>query len=149
LYLVRKPSTRMGAQEHRLSCGAACARQVLMDEGVIVTEAEVRRLAGFHEELGIYADRLGDALTTMNTARPHRSGAVDPSSLPSLLDRSPFLAMIDSHWIIVDGATSAGALMFRDPAPSIEPSRGTEGVMLRAEFLAAWACGMYQVVYRI
>lgn len=83
----------MFPQEHPLSCGAACARQLLADAGVLVTEADVRTRAGFQEDIGIFADHLGLAMTALDPGRAYRGAAVDPESLPGLLRGAPFLAM--------------------------------------------------------
>jgi len=65
VYLERRPSTRMVCQEVAFSCGAACARQLLLDLGIEVSENTVRECADFREGVGIQPEPLAKALTQL------------------------------------------------------------------------------------
>ena len=122
----------MVAQEDSYSCGAACARQLLLDVGIVKSEAEVRKAAGFVPNVGIHAQLLAAALTTFDhPSRRWQSTSPDPSELLLLVARAPFVAMLVKHWVIVDGFDGSGLLRVRDPAPLPSSlSSGTEGLMI-------------------
>ncbi len=131
-----------------MSCGAACARQWLQDQGIPCSEEAVRSASGFTATEGIYGRSLADGLNEIHPTGGYRYGSA-PSQLTKLVQRAPFLAMLDSHWVIVDGETSPGVLGLRDPEPLPgRPSVGSEGTMTVADFEDAWARGCYQVVFR-
>lgn len=148
VYLQRNPSTRMVCQELDLSCGAACARQLLLDLGVEVSERAVREHAEFYENEGIQPEGLAKALTRLSPGYRYIGGSVDPSVLPDLLLRCPFVALVDRHFVIVDAAIG-DAMRIRDPAPlPTSPTQGTEGLVSRRSFEDAWLRSVHRVVFR-
>lgn len=148
VYLERKPSTRMVCQELDLSCGAACARQLLLDLGVEVPEETIREHADFYESVGIQPESLAKALTHLSSGYRYFGGSVDPSVLSELLARSPFVALLDRHFVVVDKAIG-DSLSIRDPAPlRTSPTQGTEGLVSRRSFEDAWCRSVHRVVFR-
>jgi ABC-type bacteriocin/lantibiotic exporter with double-glycine peptidase domain len=139
----------MFAQEHSMSCGTACVRQLLADSGQHWTEAQLYQATGFDPKEGTRAILLEHALNQFNPLQEYQHGTIDDDQLGALLGRVPFIAMVGHHWIIVDGVTASGALKVRDPAPfSTLPSTGTEGTVDRAAFVTSWNFAGNQVVLR-
>lgn len=65
-----------------MSCGAACARQLLLDAGIDVPEETLRERAGFHPELGITLDALAVRSTTCTRVRGTSQGPSGPRTFP-------------------------------------------------------------------
>lgn len=84
----------MVRQELATSCGAACARQMLLDAGINVPEARIRELARFDPDQGITYDGVGAALNELHPGERYRSQSVHPAQLPALAERVPFIAML-------------------------------------------------------
>lgn len=151
MYLTKIPSRNIVRQEHPFSCGAACALQLLRDAGHWhVSEAEVRERAAFTPELGgIYCKWLVEALNQLQNDYDYRGGTVEPDNHDALFKRAPFIAMLDHHWVIVDGLRS-DIVYIRDPAglPAIDEAVGFEASIERSHFDALWCLGYYQTVYR-
>lgn len=151
MYLRKAPSKRMVRQEHPLSCGAACARQLLLDDGIDRPEAEIRELAMFAPELGgIFCSPLAAGLDQLGGGRRYRGGVIDPSWHDVLFASAPFVAMLVDHWVIVDHV-DAQTVQIRDPAglPETDDAAGFEGVMRRDDFDELWAIGIHQAVFRL
>ena len=125
MYVRRTPSPRMVRQELDMSCGAACARQLLLDVGVHMPESVLRERASFDPVNGISAKSLGALLSALHEGVSYDAGAVFPEHLGTLICRAPFLALLGTprgrHWIIVDGL-SDGLVEARDPCgiPEVE-----------------------------
>jgi ABC-type bacteriocin/lantibiotic exporter with double-glycine peptidase domain len=52
----------MVAQEHNMSCAAACIRQLAKDHGIKLTEKAIREFARTTEEMGTFPDGILDGL---------------------------------------------------------------------------------------
>jgi predicted double-glycine peptidase len=107
----------MVRQELPMSCGAACARQILLDAGIDVPESMIRERAGFHPELGIILDALEGVLNDLHPGARYEAGAVWPEKLSQLGAVVPFLALLRTpsrHIVIVDEIT-ASKVTLRDP----------------------------------
>ncbi len=134
-----------------MSCGAACARQLLLDAGIDVPEARIRELAGFDPDQGITHDALGAALNELHPGERYRSQSVDPAQLPALAERVPFIAMLRTpswHFVIVQ-AISETEVWVRDPAGvSADAVVGREGVMTKETFLERWKEAVNLAVWR-
>lgn len=140
----------MVAQEDAYSCGAACARQLLLDVGIVKAEADIRTAAGFVANVGIYAEQLARTLTNLDPSRKWATTSLDPNELDTLMRRAPFIAMLKKHWVIIDGYDSgSGALKVRDPEPLSLSSYGTACLIARSRFDEVWTAGAYQVVFRV
>lgn len=140
----------MVKQEHELSCGAACVRQLLLDVGIFVIEQKIQELAGLSPMLGgIYADGIKSALETLHVGQRYRSGSVDIRDFEKLLERVPIIVMLSKHWVILDRVED-GLVYVRDPAgmPGGTGTVGCEGVLVRAAFDEQWTRGTHQVVFR-
>lgn len=150
-YQSRVESRRIVAQEEEYSCGAACARQLLLDVGIDVTEGTLRHDAELDLLVfrGILAPPLARALTKHHGSRYLGGYPVMDEEMHRLIERrAPVIVRLEHHWVIVDGIEGTRALV-RDPAPSIPGSKyGTEAVMLLADLLAAWGAGQWQAVWR-
>lgn len=136
-----------------MSCGAACARQLLLDEGVDITEIEIRTVSGFTESLGTEARPLAEALSLLDKPNRYSGGAVMPDDLDALLANAPFIALLkignEKHWLIVDGVTN-DELLLRDPAGTVDyPALGAECTVFRGDFEAAWLRAVHGTVFRI
>lgn len=57
------------------------------------------------------------------------------------------IVLLERHWVIVDDLDDVDAHV-RDPAPGALEGCGTEGVLPRADFMAAWGYGEWQAVWR-
>lgn len=134
-----------------MSCGPACCRQLLLEGGIDVAEAELRVIAKYSASIGSLAWDLADALNVVLGANRYTGGGVDPVALPGLMARTPFLALLwfqSAHWVIVDGQQGRHVLL-RDPAGTPEDLIvGAEVAMRREEFDARWRRGGYGVVFR-
>lgn len=146
----------MVRQEFRMSCGAACARQLLLDAGVEVTESVVRQRAGFDEANPIWAPDLARALTELHRGATYEAKSITPATLGPLLAHGAFIALLKTpsgkHYVIVnDGGydTSHGVVRIRDPAGTSEgAAMGAEGVMDLEKFHELWRRAFNYAVYR-
>jgi len=128
-----------------MSCGAACARQLLRDAGIECDEATIRNAAQFDPNLGIYTADLAAALSQLDPRRHYHGGSIDPDELGRLLERAPFIAMLDDHFVIVDRELN-GVVFIRDPAGE---GSGWECEMDSGEFGQRWTRGVHQAVFKI
>lgn len=155
-YKQWKPSNRMVAQEQPMSCGAACARQLLADAGIDITEAEIRELAGT-SWTGTDAGQLARALNRVHPGGDYRGGSPSNVTSPTetlraLAENGPFIAFTRTahglHSVIVDGIED-GLVKIRDPwgASGFGGGQGIEGVVELNQFLDYWKSGIHQVVF--
>lgn len=141
----------MVRQELGMSCGAACARQLLLDAGINVPEARIRELAGFDPDQGITHDGVGEALNQLHAGERYRWQSVDPAQLPALAERVPFIAMLRTpswHFVIVQAMTDT-EVFIRDPAGV--PANlllGSEGVMTKETFMERWKEAVNLAIWR-
>lgn len=153
MYLRTQPSPRVVRQEFETSCGAACARQVLLDAGIDVPESRIRELVGFNPDLGlgITLEALARVLDQLHPGARYKSGSVPHEELPALAHVTPFIALLKTpakHIVIVDEIAEA-EVRVRDPAgiPG-GPPVGLEGVMDRQVFVNRWTRAFNGVVLR-
>lgn len=138
-----------------MSCGAACARQLLLDVRIDVPEAVIRELAKFDPDFdanfGIAADALAGALNNLHTGATYRHGGVAEEHLDLLALRVPFIVLLSTpspHYVIVDDVGSK-IIRVRDPAGTEkEPLLGAEGIMDRAVFIERWSQAGWCVIFR-
>jgi len=136
-----------------MSCGAACARQILLDVGIDVSEAQLRAFVGFDPALGMgmTLESLASALNEHHPGARYRSGSVAPDQLPSLAEVVPFLVVVrtPSRHIVIVQEIKAGEVIIRDPAGVPEgPTVGLEGVMNKQAFIERWRGAGYGVLFR-
>lgn len=150
IYQNSSPSSRMVAQSHEYSCGAACVLQLLFDAGIEdVTEDDICAAAEFDPESGIFAPLLARAWENASNGRFQCRGGVpdiDPVELSSLL-KCPAIFMLEKHWVIVDNIAN-GVVWVRDPNPLPGDCCGIEGTLLFSDFFGYWCAGRYQAVWR-
>ncbi|MEO5731627.1 MAG: cysteine peptidase family C39 domain-containing protein [Byssovorax sp.] len=141
----------MVRQELPMSCGAACARRILIDAGIDVPEATIRERAGFHPEIGITLDALKDVLNELHPGARYTSGVVWPENLLQLGGEVPFLALLRTpsrHIVIVDEITASNVTI-RDPWGLPEgPGIGAKGLMDREVFVERWTRAYNGVLFR-
>lgn len=148
MYLEKKVSARMVAQGHPCSCGAACARQLLLDTQKDVSEAHILEMLGddFIPDEGIHADPLATVLSRLMDQRWIGGPLKQLDRFDELLERAPILVMLDRHWVIVDGH-KGGSLLIRDPGGK-PGGNGFDCIMERKTFETYWAAGVHRVVFR-
>ncbi|MEP7121659.1 MAG: cysteine peptidase family C39 domain-containing protein [Byssovorax sp.] len=141
----------MVRQELPMSCGAACARQLLLDAGIDVPEATIRERAGFHPELGILLDSLEEVLNELHSGALYKAGAVLPEGLPQLGRVVPFIALLRTpsrHIVIVDQITASNVTL-RDPGGTPGgPGIGACGLMDKEMFVERWTRAYNGVLFR-
>jgi ABC-type bacteriocin/lantibiotic exporter with double-glycine peptidase domain len=143
----------MVRQELEMSCGAACARQLLLDSGIEVSEERIRTLASFDPTDGTSAGALAHALTELHPGTRYVGGTVFPEHLGALLRRAPFLALLKTprrHWVLVD-RIEGELVLLRDPAGSDETDSmdGVDAEMDLRSFLERWKSTLNGTVYRM
>lgn len=141
-----------------MSCGAACARQLLRDAAIDVPESTIRADAAFDPLDGIDARTLASTLSKMHAeaAVPmtYGGGAVHEEQLGALVHRAPFLALLrmpaGKHWVIVD-RIEAGIVHVRDPGGITGDNSGSgmEATMKLGVFLEKWKRAFNGTVYRL
>ena len=65
-YITERPTAGMVSQQLSHSCQAACARQLLKDAGVHVSEAEILDKIGYLEEWGTTSSSVARALDELH-----------------------------------------------------------------------------------
>ena len=142
----------MLAQELPLSCGAACARELLRRGGFIHGEDAVREAAsycvmGIPSLDGIFETGIQEAMNTLGGA-DWRGG-----SLPQAFGRireligtaAPMFVMLEAHWVLVEGIIDDDVQIL-DPKPFAASSHATEARLKLADFAAGFAASKYRVV---
>lgn len=139
----------MLAQVHEMSCGVACARQLLNDFEIEVLEDEFRRVSKFSEDTGSRAKDLAAALNHFDNTHNYRGGGIDPDDLPRVLKPCLVLLKLESgsHWVLLD-AVGAKTVELRDLAPdSTKPGVGSRIVLDNESFAERWRQTAHGVVF--
>lgn len=145
-------SRNMIAQEHSMSCAAACIRQLAKDNGLEMTEAAIRKLAGTTEELGTHEKGMSDAAKRIFKENEFSEGTIDhiPVGTSELIEilgkKNPWVAWIKespnggNHAIIIDKFEN-GLVHIRDPWPieGISKGKGVEATIKLEDFETAWS----------
>lgn len=145
-------SRNMVAQEHNMSCAAACIRQLAKDNGIEMTESAIRKLAGTTEELGTYEKGMSDAAKKIFKENEFSEGTIDhiPVATFELIEilgkKNPWVAWIKespnggNHAIIIDKFEN-GLVHIRDPWPieGINKGKGVEATIKLEDFETAWS----------
>lgn len=145
-------SRNMVAQEHNMSCAAACIRQLAKDNGIEMTESAIRKLAGTTEELGTYEKGMSDAAKKIFKENGFSEGTIDhipveTSELITILaKKKPWVAWIKespnggNHAIIIDKFEN-GLVHIRDPWPieGINKGKGVEATIKLEDFETVWS----------
>ena len=136
-----------------MSCGAACARQILLDVGIDIPESRIRDLAGFDPTLGISSESLKGVLNELHPGACYEGGTIFPEYLNSLASKAPFLVMLrmpfGRHMVIVDKIADE-LVYIRDPwgIPEADSTIGMEGIMELSSFHERWQRTVNKAVYR-
>lgn len=135
-----------------MSCGAACARQILLDVGIDVTESVVRAHADFDPNHPIWAPDLAKALNGLHPGATYQALSLDPACLDAVLARGPFIALLKvsrgKHWVIVERIAD-GLAHIRDPVGVPEDDAvGADAVMGLDKFYERWTLAINYIVYR-
>ena len=89
-YLAEEPSAGIGNQEQSHSCQAACARQLLADAGVQVSEAELLDRIGYLEGWGTTAGDTARILNELHPTLGYAGGPVNPEAAETFFQRDPW-----------------------------------------------------------
>ena len=144
-------SRNMVAQEHSMSCAAACIRQLAKDHGIEMTEAAIRKLAGTTEELGTtdlgIVLALEDIFTSKNIEALSYFRNTDeamPDILKDISKEGSWLASIhplngQKHAVIVDKIID-NKVYIRDPFPieGIGKGNGVKAIVNLDDFVYSW-----------
>ncbi len=144
----------MVVQELEMSCGAACIRQLLLDDGISHPEAFIRRQTDFNDNLGISVESIASTLNKLNQCQLYRGGGVAESAFEALNLTGAWIVRVKpptgSHYIIVDGMDKE-LVLIRDPWGLKAPGSG-DGLIAKlalTDFLEYWRKGINQVVFRV
>ncbi|KMQ67097.1 hypothetical protein ACM39_15045 [Chryseobacterium sp. FH2] len=146
-------SRDMVAQEHNMSCAAACIRQLAKDNGIEMTEAAIRKLAGTTEEMGTMYDNIVPTMEHIfgkgKIQGGHASaGELSSSEIVKILSKeNSWIATIkpitgERHAIIIDRIVD-GKLHIRDPWPieGIGKGSGVRATIELEDFITQWEKG--------
>lgn len=152
-YLTEYPTPEMVCQELSHSCQAACARQLLRDAGVEVSEKELIDQIGYLESFGTTSERTAEVLTNRHPRFAFAGGAVDPDSIDILFKGQPWIASLRTdrstiHAVIVD-RIEGEVVHVRDPWGISGPGSGagTHATIKFADFLAHWHWAINNAVF--
>ena len=144
-YVDLKPSNRIFIQEHPMSCGVACVRQILLDEGLETNETEIRDLTNFDEVFGTEAKSLAKTLNRIHPRTEFNGGSLRKEDFEALVRTGTWIARLKmirgAHFVIIDGVDD-DLVQVRDPS-------GIEGKLPKEVFLELWTMGVNQTVYRL
>jgi ABC-type bacteriocin/lantibiotic exporter with double-glycine peptidase domain len=140
-------------QERSHSCQAACARQLLKDAGLDVSEPELLSRIGYLEEWGTITASTAQALNELHPQLGYDGGAVDPEVTTILFKRDPWIASLRTdrgtvHAVIVDGL-DGDIVWVRDPWGLKGPGSGTgtRATIKLSDFLEHWHWALNNVVF--
>jgi hypothetical protein len=140
-------------QEQSHSCQAACARQLLQDAGVHVSEAEVLGKIGYLEGWGTTAEGTARVLDQLHPRLGYVGGAVDPQAAAILFQRDPWIASLKTdrgtvHAVIVD-KLDGDIVHVRDPWGLSGPGSGTgtQATIKLSDFMDHWHWAINNAVF--
>ena len=143
-YLTEEAAPSMVNQEASHSCQAACARQLLMDAGVEVSEADLLARIGYYEGIGTLAKPTAEVLSNLHPKLIYNGGEVGRDALAILFKRDPWIVNLrtergEIHSVIVD-RLEGNIVHVRDPWGMAGPGSGTgtNATILLEDFLEHW-----------
>jgi len=143
-YLSEHSTPGMVCQELSHSCQVACARQLLRDAGLEVSEKELLDQIGYLESYGTISAATAEILTNLHPRLAFAGGAVDPDSVEILFRGPAWIASLRTdrgtiHTVIVD-KIEGGVVHVRDPWGTSGPGSGigTQATINLADFLDHW-----------
>lgn len=152
-YVAEEADPSMVSQEQGFSCQIACARQLLKDAGVEISEADLTAEIGYLEGYGSLAAPTGKALDNLHPRLRYLAGPIEPEMLTILVKRDPWIASLATehgtiHAVIVD-KLEGDILHVRDPwGPSGPGSEtGTRATIRIGDFLQHWDLALNYAVF--
>jgi predicted double-glycine peptidase len=152
-YLAEEPTSDMVNQEQSHSCQAACARQLLRDAGVEISEAEILGKIGYLEGWGTMAEDAARVLDEFHPRLGYAGGAVPPEAASILFKRDPWIASLKTdrgtiHAVIVD-RLEGDVVQVRDPWGLSGPGSGTgtRATIRLSDFLEHWHWAINNAVF--
>lgn len=151
-YLTEEATPDMVNQEQAHSCQAACARQLLKDADVHVSELELLGKIGYYEGYGTVAEHTAPVLSELHPRLGYEGGAIPQEALPILFKRDPWIANLRTdrgtvHAVIVD-RLEGDTVHVRDPwglhGPGTET--GTTATIKLSDFLEHWHWALNKAV---
>jgi predicted double-glycine peptidase len=148
-YITEEAALAMVNQEQSHSCQAACARQLLKDAGVDVSEDDLLANIGYHERYGTTVESTATVLTMLHPKLDYSGGEIREDALAILCRRDPWIANLRTdrgtvHSVIVDRLES-DIVHVRDPwgldGPGSE--KGTIATIKLDYFLQHWHWAFY------
>lgn len=143
-YVTEEVSANMVNQEQPYSCQAACARQLLKDAGILVSEPDLLARIGYLEEWDTTSAETARALDELHPRLGYAGGAVDPGAVDVLFQRDPWIASLRTdrgtvHAVIVD-RREGDTVYVRDPWGLSGPGSGvgTQATIRLSDFLEHW-----------
>jgi predicted double-glycine peptidase len=152
-YITEEATPNMVNQEQSHSCQAACARQLLKDAGIQVSEAELIAKIGYLEGWGTSSGGTARALDELHPRLGYDGGAVDPGAVQILFKRDPWIAALRTdrgtvHAVIVD-RLEGDIVHVRDPWGLSGPGSGTgtQATIQLSDFLEHWHWAINNAVF--
>jgi hypothetical protein len=152
-YLAEEAALDMVNQERSHSCQAACARQLLKDAGVDISEDDLLAKIGYYEGYGTTANSTATILSELHPTLAYKGGAIPEEALAILFRRDPWIVNVRTdrgkvHSIIVD-RLDGDIVHVRDPWGLDGPGSGTGTVatIKLADFRAHWHWAFYNAVF--
>ena len=151
-YLTEEPAAGMVNQELSHSCQVACARQLLKDAGVDISEADLLARIGYIEGIGTIAASTAAVLSALHPKLKYAGGEINEDLLQILFARDPWIANLrtlhgSTHSVIVD-RLDGDVVHVRDPwgieGPTSEA--GTVATIGLNEFMEHWHWAYYNGV---
>lgn len=152
-YVTEETALNMVNQEQPYSCQAACARQILKEAGVDVSEAELREKIGYLEGWGTTSGETAQVLDELHPRLGYAGGAVDPETIAILFKRVPWIASLRTergtiHAVIVDGV-EGDFVHVRDPwgVSGPDSGSGSQATIKLSNFLEHWHWALNNAVF--
>jgi predicted double-glycine peptidase len=152
-YITEVATLSMVAQEQPCSCQAACARQLLKEAGVDVSEAELLEKIGYLEGWGTTSGETARALDELHPRLGFAGGAVDPETVAILFKRTPWIASLKTdrgtiHAVIVDRLED-DVVHVRDPwgISGLGSGPGSQATIKLSDFLDHWQGALNNAVF--
>jgi ABC-type bacteriocin/lantibiotic exporter with double-glycine peptidase domain len=152
-YVSEEPTLKMVNQEQSHSCQAACARQLLRDAGIDLSEQELLAKIGYLEGWGTTSASSARVLDELHPRFGYAGGAVNPEAAQILFKRDPWIASLKTehgtvHAVIVD-KLEGDLVHVRDPWGLTGPGSGTgtQATMKLSDFLEHWHWALNNAVF--
>jgi len=153
-YLTEEACPDVVAQEQSHSCQVACARQLLIDAGVFVSEVELLAQTEYYEGSGTDATDVARTLTALHPDFEYAGGGSFLKYFATFMTIAPWIASLQTdsgsiHAVIVDRSVG-DVVHIRDPWGASGPGSefGCRATMALKDFKRYWRRAYYVVIYR-